>query len=294
MIKPFQLLNVLLLNFTIMKKSFVLLFVILGIATGYSQEDDRPENTGDNFSLEGALALFKKSNSLEEFEQFLNEENNNVNNLDLNDDGTIDYITVEDIQDGDAHAIVLTTAINETEKQDIAIIGLEKIGTENAVLQIEGDKDLFAENTIVEPLENTEFTTKSNNTSVDESKTSQVAVNVWVWPSVRYIYGPRYVLWHSPWRWGFYPKWWKPWRPYGYTKFYRNCAPHRVYYHRVATRRVLVANRIYAPRRHTSTLVIHNRRGTTIVRKNNRGTVKAVRIQKPRATKVRTVRRGRR
>ncbi|MEC4005296.1 hypothetical protein OX283_011570 [Flavobacterium sp. SUN052] len=262
-----------------MKKTFSLLFIILGITTGFSQEDDRPENTGDNFSLEGALALFKKSNSLEEFEKSLNEQNNNVNNLDLNNDGDIDYITVDDIQDGDAHAIVLSTYINETEKQDIALIGVEKIGTDNAVLQIEGDKDLFAENTVIEPTDTVASETKVNNTDTTEYKTNQASVNVWLWPSVRYIYAPSYVIWHSPWRWRLYPKWWRPWRPIGYTVFYRNCAPHRVYYHRVATRRVLVANRVYAPRRHSSTLVIHNRRGTTVIHENRRGNVRAVKVR---------------
>ena len=89
-----------------MKKITTLLLILLATSVGFSQEDERPDNTGDNFSLEGALALFKKSNSLEEFEKLLNEENNNVNNLDLNDDNDIDYIMVDDIREGDTHAIV--------------------------------------------------------------------------------------------------------------------------------------------------------------------------------------------
>ena len=99
------------------------------------------------------MALFKKSNSLEEFEKLINEENNNVNNLDLNDDGEIDYILVDDIQEGDTHAIVLSTYLNETEKQDIAVIEIEKTGPENAVLQIEGDPFLYAENNFIEASE---------------------------------------------------------------------------------------------------------------------------------------------
>ena len=47
---------------------------------------------GDDFSLEGALELFKKSASPEEFERILNAENSKVNNLDLNGDGNQDLI----------------------------------------------------------------------------------------------------------------------------------------------------------------------------------------------------------
>lgn len=274
-----------------MKKITTLLLVIFGLSFGYSQEDELPENTGDNFSLEGALALFKKSNSLEEFEKLLNEENNNVNNLDLNDDGTTDYILVDDIKDGDTHAIVLSTYINEKEKQDVAIIGIEKTGNENATLQIEGNSDLYAENTFAEPSDVVETSTGGKGgPSVSDIITKQVIVNVWFWPSVRFLYAPSYVVWHSPWRWGFYPKWWRPWRPYKYHVFYKRCAPHRVFYHRVPARRVVVAHKIYTPRRNHSTMVVHNNRRTTVVRSNNRNTtvvtknrrgdVKAVRVKK--------------
>lgn len=279
-----------------MRKTIALMLVVLGMTTAFSQEDDRPEYTGDNFSLEGALALFKKSNSLEEFEKLINDENNNVNNLDLNDDGQIDYILVDDIQEGDAHAIVLSTYLNETEKQDIAVIEIEKTGPESAVLQIEGDPFLYAENTFIEASEAVEaLNGGKGGPNIPELKTTQVIINVWFWPSVRFLYGPSYVVWHSPWHWANYPRWWKPWKPYRYSVFYSRCAPHRVYFHRVATRRVTVAHKIYAPRRHTSTLVVHNRRGTTVIHKNKRGNVKAVKVKtNNRPTRVRTTRGGRR
>jgi hypothetical protein len=262
-----------------MKKIITTLLVVFGLTTGFAQDDDRPENTGDNFSLEGALALFKKSNSLEEFEQLLNEENNNVNNLDLNNDGTIDYIVVDDYPEGDNHVIVLSTYLSEKEKQDIATIGIEKTGAENAILQIKGDNDLYAENTIVEPSDASETINGGKGPDVGEYNTAQLIVNVWLWPSVRFIYGPKYIVWHSPWAWNLYPKWFRPWKPYRYSVFYGRCAPHRMYYHRVPTLRVVAAQRIYTPRRRTSTLVIHNRRGTTIIRENRRGNIRAVRVR---------------
>ena len=51
-----------------------------------AQEAESPDSTGlpgDNFSLEAALDLFKKSTSPEDFEKKLNSQNNKVNNLDI-------------------------------------------------------------------------------------------------------------------------------------------------------------------------------------------------------------------
>jgi len=301
-----------------MNRIITTLIAFLFITNIFAQADDRPENTGDNFSLEGALALFKKSGSLEEFEKMLNEENNNVNNLDLNNDGDIDYIVVNDIAEGDAHAIVLSVYLSEKEKQDIATIGIEKVGAESAKLQIEGDADLYPENTIVEPKDDGDAfvpvheSTKSyslrlkddlssnnfneltvhqagrsintaENITAGNHSSGQVFVNVWFWPGVRYVYAPGYMSWRSPWRWGLYPKWWRPWRPHGFGIFYGRSGPYRVHFHRVPTRRVIVARGIYAPRRSRSTLVIHNnRRATTIIKKNPRGRVKAVKVKRGR------------
>jgi hypothetical protein len=264
-----------------MQKITAVLFVILGMTSVFGQENEKPEFTGDNFSLEGALAIFKKSGSLEEFEKLINQEDNNVNNLDLNNDGDIDYVTVSDIKENDTHIIVLSTYLNDKEKQDIATIGIEKTGNENAVLQIEGDKELYAENTIVEPTDSKEkIGGGKGGPSVPEIMTNQVIVNVWFWPCVRFIYAPAYVVWVSPHHWGFYPRWWKPWHPFRHHIFYTRCAPHRVYFHRTPTHRMVVARKVYAPRRHSSTLVVHNRRGTTVIHQNKRGNVKAVKVSR--------------
>ncbi|HLG38036.1 MAG TPA: hypothetical protein VI461_00160, partial [Chitinophagaceae bacterium] len=106
---------------------------------------------GDNFSLQGALAMFQKAASPEDFEKMLNSEDNHVNNLDLNGDGDIDYIRVIDNTDKDVHAFVLQVVISEKESQDIAVIELEKTGDTTAVLQIIGDEEIYGEQVIVEP-----------------------------------------------------------------------------------------------------------------------------------------------
>lgn len=211
---------------------------------------------GDNFSLQGALEMFKKASSPEEFEKLINTESNNINNLDLNGDGNIDYVKVIDKSDGTAHAFILQVPVSENENQDVAVIELDKTGDESAIVQIIGDEDLYGEEVIVEPNSdeaNNSFLYKDEETVVggpyakDELSPNGVVVNVWFWPCVRYVYVPVYRPWVSPWYWTSYPGWWRPWRPFAWHVFYP-----RVYvYHRpfvvVRTYRVAHARRIYRP-----------------------------------------------
>lgn len=261
-----------------MKKSIATLVLLLAMTPAFCQENDAPENPGESFSLEGALAMFKKATTLEEFEQFINQEDNNVNNLDLNNDGDTDYVTVEDVKDGDNHVIILSALLGENEKQDVATINIEKKGNEQAELQIFGDEELYTENAIAEPFEVNEKVIEGKGPSISEVIPTPVVVNVWMWPSVRFIYAPGYRIWVSPIRWAFYPRWWKPWRPFRHVVFVGRCKVHHAYFHRTPVRRVVVAHRAYAPRRHHSTLVVKGRRGTTVIHKGRGGKVRAVHV----------------
>lgn len=254
-----------------MKNLLPILFLAFMSNISFAQSDDLPENTGDNFSLEGALALFKKSSSVEEFETLINNESSNVNNLDLNNDGQIDYVSVVDIQQNNAHILILSTYLSGTEKQDIATINIEKTGNDQATLQMIGDQDLYAENTIVEPFDTNETIINAKGPAGTTVEINQILVNVWLWPSVRFIYAPSYIVWRSPYRWAAYPRWFRPWRPFGYRNFYNRCAPNRIYYRRTPNYRVNYSRNFYAPRRSSSKLIVHNnRRGnTTVIRTNN-------------------------
>lgn len=160
---------------------------------------------GDNFSLEAAIELFKKSSSPEDFEKRLNSENNDANNLDLNEDGEIDYIRVVDNMDGDVHALVLQVAVSEKESQDVAVIEIEKQGAENAILQIIGDEALYGEQTITKPFGEEKVKNGKDKGPAAERAPVRIVVNVWLWPSVRFMYAPAYRVWVSPWRWRVYP-----------------------------------------------------------------------------------------
>ena len=196
-------------------KNAILIFVITSLffMTPLMAQTDMDSTgfAGDNFSLQGALELFKQSKSLEEFEEKLNKEESNVNNLDLNEDGDIDYIRVVDNMEGDVHAVVLQVPVSEDEFQDIAVIAIEKVGDKNAMLQIIGDEDVYGEEVIVEPGAGEEITPAPGKGGMPANYSpARIVINVWAWGGVRHIYRPNYRVWHSPWNWGYYPKYWKP------------------------------------------------------------------------------------
>ena len=165
------------------------------------------------------------------------------------------------------HAIVLQVPINENESQDLAVIEIEKTGAENAILQIIGDEEVFGESKIVEPFE-VEGDDSQGRGPDEVVAFKRIVVNVWLWPSVRFVYGPRYRVWVSPFGWRVYPRWWKPWRPRPFSTFYVGIRPYRTSFRVVNTHRVVRAHNVYVPRRRTSTTVV---RKTTVVRTSKGG-----------------------
>jgi hypothetical protein len=271
---------------------------------------------GDNFSLQGALQLFQDAASPEAFEEAINKEGNHVNNLDLDEDGNTDYVQVVGKMDKDAHVFILQVAVSEKETQDIAVIELEKTGNATAVIQIIGDEDIYGEQVIVEPADSeaaaiSDYSNNSNlsgpNVDFENSYSeSGLIINVWLWPSVRFVYAPAYRPWVSPWRWNYHPSWWKPWKPLRWHVWH----PFRVHHHRpfvvVHTHRGIHARSVYSPYRSSSAVVrtrhaasVNNyrviRTRTTVTGpRGNTTTVKKTTVTGPRgnrATKVRVRRR---
>lgn len=238
-----------------LRNTLSMCFFVISIAS-FGQYD-RVDVPGDHFSLEGALELFKKSSSPEEFEQLLNSRDSKVNNLDLNGDGFVDYIRVVDRHEGNVHAFILQAMIDEAEYQDVAVIELEKLDNGKAVLQITGDEDVYGIETIIEPTE--EVRVYAGATTV------RTTVNVWTWPAVRYVYSPAYTVWVSPWRWSYRPVWWRTWRPVAYYVYDPWWQPYRPYYSVCHTHRIVYARQIYRPYRTTS-VIVYNRHHTQINR----------------------------
>lgn len=239
----------------------VMLFVLMVGGTAVYAQQDRDEVPGDHFSLQGALEVFKKSASPEEFERLLNSPDAGVNNLDLNGDGDIDYIRVIDHNVGNVHAFILQAVINEQESQDVAVIELEKLANGKAVLQITGDADIYGIETIIEPTEEVRINAGAS--------TVQTVVNVWAWPSVQYVYSPYYSRWNSPWSWHHRPYWWNPWRPTTYIAYYPRWESYYPYYSVCNTHRVSYAQYLYRPYRSTS-IVVYNRHHTQLANYRSR------------------------
>lgn len=229
-------------------KLISLFFLMTGLMAAQGQSQS--EVPGDNFSLEGSLELFKKSNSPKEFEKMLNDADNRVNNLDLNGDGYTDYIRVIDMTEKKVHVFILQALISERESQDVAVITLEKLKNGKAVLQITGDADIYGIETIIEPTQEVR--------TYGGTRSSRAEVNVWSWPSVQYIYAPYYSAWVSPWGWNHRPHWWHTWRPVVYHDYYDYWRPYRHHYTPCYTHRIVYAHHIYSPHR-TSSVTVHSR-----------------------------------
>jgi hypothetical protein len=212
--------------------------------TAFAQQDSTPARLGlpgDNFNLAAVLDVFRQSPTLESFEASLNADTSRINNLDLNNDGKVDYIRVVDRPEENVHTIVLQTDISEKETQDIAVIFVQKEG-DQVRIQMVGDEELYGKNYILEPSE-ASANRETANPAYQGGNTTIVTYNYYTennyynsppsyapapssWVIVTFLYAPAYRPWRSPWYWGYYPGWWNPWRPFYWDQYY-----YHWYYH---------------------------------------------------------------
>ncbi|MGC9353683.1 MAG: hypothetical protein ACP5D9_07580, partial [Mariniphaga sp.] len=235
------------------------------IARAQSYPDEYLGLPGDNLNLYAVMKLFQESETLEDFERSLNDENTMINNLDLNGDNMVDYIMVFDYAEGNVHSIVLRVALNQRETQDVAVFTVQRFNDGSVAIQLVGDELLYGKNYIIEPVYAGSGETvnpgymgnsvRNNRVTVVHTTTYQVAE----WPLIRFIFLPSYVAWRSSWYWGYRPVYWNPWRPfywhtyYGYHSHwhhhyyshYRHWHHHRVPYYR---NHYYTSIRTYSPR----------------------------------------------
>jgi len=179
---------------------------------------------GDNLNLYAVMDLFRESETLEKFEKNLNDEKNKINNLDLDGDNYVDYITVSDYVDGNDHTIVLSVAVSKYEKQDVAAFTVNRLNNGSVQIQLIGDEELYGKNYIIEPIyddnnvgtPNPGYKGNQQNITVVQTTTYETAS----WPMMLYIYQPNYVIWRSGWYYGYYPSYWHTWSPFYYHYYY--------------------------------------------------------------------------
>jgi len=189
---------------------------------------------GDNLNLYAVMDLFRNSSTLEAFERGLNNMDTRVNNLDLNGDYMVDYITVTDYRDGNVHNIVLRAVLGRNEYQDVAVITVEQIRRKKVMIQITGDVALYGRNYIIEPVSTNRYKTKYYQDPVYYGSATMIYnyyIDPWDWPVVVYIYNPYYRGWSSSWYWGYYPAWWSPRSPWYWDYYYGYYSGWKPYYH---------------------------------------------------------------
>ena len=223
-----------------------LLLVAVGVHAEDQAEEASVSESAEGLDLQAVSELFKESESVEAFEQALNDPDNGINNLDLDENDEVDFVRVtEEVQDG-MHILVLQAVLGEDEVQDVAIIEVEK--TDDAYnMQVQGNEVLYGPDYYVVP----------------------AVVHVHTWPIISWLYRPVYKPYVSVYRFGYYPKWWRVYRPLTRPLYVKRTVvwTGRAGFKFVRTSRIVHTRRIvYRPR--TSTLVhkkvVHTPRGTKV------------------------------
>ena len=156
-------------------------------------------NLGDNLNLQALGELVKNSTSAQDIEDKLNSPNS-INNLDLDNDGKVDYIKVTEYGNGNTRGFSFTVDLANNQSQEIATIEINQ-GSSNAQMNIQGNQQLYGNNGYY----------NSNYSLTDLMIMS-------------YLFRP-HPLYYSPYHYGYYPR---AYRPYAYV-------PYNSYRSRVST-----------------------------------------------------------
>jgi hypothetical protein len=156
----------------------------------------------DNLDLEAVASIFGDSEDLEDFERRLNDPDTRISNLDLNQDGYIDYLRVLENSNDRNSVVIIQAVLDQDVYQDVATIEIEKSSNYNHRIQIVGDSYIYGSNYIIEPV----FV-----------RTPLIFSFFW---------GPRYNPWISPYYWNYYPRWYSHCRPYSPFKYHRHIYSH--------------------------------------------------------------------
>ncbi len=182
-----------------MKQRFLISTTLLLLLVSYSlvsaQEDVMivapTSEAAEGLDLKAVSELFKDSENLEEFEKSLNDPELGINNLDLDENGEVDFIRViEEVAD-DTHVIILQVPLAENEFQDVATIEVAKTSDTGYNMQVHGNEVIYGVDYYVAP---TRF-------------------QIHTWPIITWIYRPVYRPYRSVFYFKFYPRWWRPYRP---------------------------------------------------------------------------------
>lgn len=159
-------------------------------------------NIGDNLDLQSLGELVKESNSAEEIENKLNT-SGSINNLDLDQDGQVDYIKVNEVNNNSGNGFVFLVLTPQGSTQ-VASISVSQSG-DLANVNIQGNPDYYGSNSYY--------------------ATSHLARDMMI---MHYLYGGYHRPYVSPYRYGYYPR--------TYTSYRRSSVSHPYTTSRTVTR----------------------------------------------------------
>jgi len=162
----------------------------------------------NNLDLQAVASTFGESSDLEDFERRLNDYDSQISNLDLNNDGEVDYLRVIENMENNVHVVVIQAVLDRDVFQDVATIVVEKRNNRRTVVQVIGDPYLYGENYVIEP--------------------------VYVYtPSIfSFFWGYNYHSWYSPYYYGYYPRYYQNRHPFEMNFYLSHIGSHINHDHR--------------------------------------------------------------
>ena len=189
----------------LMKKySLFLIAILLGCAT-QKPVTVVPTNydISDNLDLQAVASIFGNSNNLEGFERRLNDPQLKISNLDLNQDGYVDYLRIIETMEGGTHLVTIQAALGNDLFQDVATIDVERDQFNKPYVQFIGHPYFYGPRYIIEPV-------YLNRPSIFKS----------FWAS-------NYRAYYSPYYYNFYPSYYSYWRPFPTRQYVTNVYVYR-------------------------------------------------------------------
>ncbi len=132
---------------------FAFIWVIKGINSSQQRQGGDNYNVDvtvasqarDGLDLEALIELVKKGTSASDIEKKLNQPDG-INNMDLDEDGRVDFIKVTEYGDkNEAYGFSFTVEVKEKEEQEVAEIEIEKSG-EKAEIVARGNQQIYGHN----------------------------------------------------------------------------------------------------------------------------------------------------
>ena len=173
-------------------KSFIVALAVLTLSSCGSSNKPKETTTvsasgsgNDGLNLKALTELAKTTKDPKELEEKLNEPNS-INNLDLDNDGNVDYLTVTEYGDGDQKGFSITDELPKGEKQEVATIEISKDpnNANSGNMYVNGNEDVYGQ-----PVH------------------YQSGFSVGEFLLFAYIFRP-HPFYYSPWHYGYYPGYW--------------------------------------------------------------------------------------